>query len=409
MINKTFFFNVIWSMGSHILSRGMLLLSGMLLARNLPVDDFATYNFFIMTATIISNYSSMGLGVSSSRFFAEKKENQNTLILGNLYSISLILAIISSTLTFLFIDKVWSIETYYKWLISVTVFFLILNIVPTGGVMGVEKYKDLFFLSIFNTFIMLIGVFITIRTNNISIQIYAYILSIVFLISAQSYILKEETDLFRKVENFIIRKNAIKEIISFGGVMSLVSILAATAPWLLGKIILDKYSSLYFSVYSIGLQWFSLAMFIPGIVSRLILPRLVKQYKVDNQSKKEVRLTLLVTLSVSLLFLIIGTILSPHIMNWYGKEYTDFHEVIILFFIISVIYTPINVLGNIIIIKVNTRSWLFITSIWFVFILSSVYPLMSYFGFLGALYAQGIAAILLNIISYHFCRKKELI
>ncbi|MGC6248943.1 hypothetical protein ACNO7P_10990, partial [Bisgaard Taxon 45] len=60
-------------------------------------------------------------------------------------------------------------------------------------------------------------------------------------------------------------------------------------------------------------------------------------------------------------------------------------------------------------IKVNTRSWLFITSIWFVFILSSVYPLMSYFGFLGALYAQGIAAILLNIISYHFCRKKELI
>ncbi|XWY19655.1 oligosaccharide flippase family protein [Bisgaard Taxon 45] len=409
MINKIFFFNVIWSMGSHILSRGMLLLSGMLLARNLPVDDFATYNFFIMTATIISNYSSMGLGVSSSRFFAEKKENQNTLILGNLYSISLILAIISSTLTFLFIDKVWSIETYYKWLISATVFFLILNIVPTGGVMGVEKYKDLFFLSIFNTFIMLIGVFITIKTNNISIQIYAYILSIVFLISAQSYILKEETDLFRKVENFIIRKNAIKEIISFGGVMSLVSILAATAPWLLGKIILDKYSSLYFSVYSIGLQWFSLAMFIPGIVSRLILPRLVKQYKVDNQSKKEVRLTLLVTLSVSLLFLIIGTILSPHIMNWYGKEYTDFHEVIILFFIISVIYTPINVLGNIIIIKVNTRSWLFITSIWFVFILSSVYPLMSYFGFLGALYAQGIAAILLNIISYHFCRKKELI
>ncbi|MGC6343203.1 oligosaccharide flippase family protein, partial [Bisgaard Taxon 45] len=194
MINKIFFFNVIWSMGSHILSRGMLLLSGMLLARNLPVDDFATYNFFIMTATIISNYSSMGLGVSSSRFFAEKKENQNTLILGNLYSISLILAIISSTLTFLFIDKLWTIETYYKWLISTTVFFLILNIVPTGGVMGVEKYKDLFFLSIFNTFIMLIGVFITIRTNNISIQIYAYILSIVFLISAQSYILKEETD-----------------------------------------------------------------------------------------------------------------------------------------------------------------------------------------------------------------------
>ncbi|HDR1023064.1 TPA: oligosaccharide flippase family protein, partial [Pasteurella multocida] len=318
MINKDFFFNIIWSMSSHILSRGVLLFSGMLLARNVPVEDFAVYNFFLMTATMISNYGSMGLDIAASRFFAEKKENQNHKILGNLYSISFVLAILSGIATFLFIDNIWPIDSYYKILISITVLLLILNITPTGGVMGVEKYKDFFFLSIFNTIILLGGVATTIKYKDISIQLYAYIISILFLFFAQNYLLKKDTQVFKSLSNFKFEKNALKEISSFCGAMSLVSILASTAPWLLGKIILDNYNNLYFSVYSIGLQWFSLGMFIPGIISRLILPRLVKQYNIDNQSKKEVKITLLATLLISFMIFILGSLLSPQIMKWYG-------------------------------------------------------------------------------------------
>lgn len=409
MINKDFFFNIIWSMSSHILSRGVLLFSGMLLARNVPVEDFAVYNFFLMTATMISNYGSMGLDIAASRFFAEKKENQNHKILGNLYSISFVLAILSGIATFLFIDNIWPIDSYYKILISITVLLLILNITPTGGVMGVEKYKDFFFLSIFNTIILLGGVATTIKYKDISIQLYAYIISILFLFFAQNYLLKKDTQVFKSLSNFKFEKNALKEISSFCGAMSLVSILASTAPWLLGKIILDNYNNLYFSVYSIGLQWFSLGMFIPGIISRLILPRLVKQYNIDNQSKKEVKITLLATLLISFMIFILGSLLSPQIMKWYGKEYTEFYEVIIIFFLISVIYSPINVLGNLIIIKSSAKMWLFITLIWFVFLILCTYPMMYSFGYMGVLYAQGISAILFNIISYTFCRKKQLI
>ncbi|WP_424409974.1 oligosaccharide flippase family protein [Pasteurella sp. PK-2025] len=403
MINKNFFLNVIWSMGSHILSRGVLLLSGMLLARNLSVEDFAMYNFFLMTSMTIMNYSSMGLEVASSRFFAEKKENQNHILLGNLYSLATILALCSAVITFIFIDRIWDISVFYKSLMTITVFFLVINIVPTGGVMGVEKYKDLFFLSIFNAVIIFSGVFLTIALENISIQIYAYILSVIFSILIQTYILKKNTDLFSSFSHFKLNKKAIKEIMSFGGIMSIVSIFAATAPWLLGKIILDRFNELYFSIYSIGLQWFALAMFIPGMISRVILPRLVKEYKKDKTSKKEVRTTLLFTLVVAFILFIFGSLLSPYLIQWYGNEYMPFSNIISFFFLIAIAYAPINVLANIIIVKLNTKIWFFITLAWFICLLILLLPMINLYGFWGVLYAQGISALLYNILALITC------
>lgn len=406
MINKKFFLNIIWSMGSHILSRGVLLLSGMLLARNLAVEDFAIYNFFMMTSMTIMNYSSMGLEVAASRFFAEKKENQNNIILGNLYSIAIILAILSSVLTFIFIDKIWDTTTFYKTLITITVLFLVINIVPTGAIMGIEKYKDLFFLSILNSLIILSGAFLTISMNEISIQIYTYIFSVIFSIFIQTHIIKNNTFLFTELSNFKLRGKAIKEIMSFCGVMSIVSILAATAPWLIGKIIIDTFNVLHFSVYSIGLQWFALAMFIPGMVSRVILPRLVKEYKKGIESKKEIRITLLFTLSIAFIIFILGFLFSPYLTNWYGDEYLAYSNVISFFFFLAIVYAPINVLANIIIVKMNTKVWFLITLMWFISLLVLLFPMMEFYGFWGVLYAQGLSALIYNLLSLFTCIKK---
>src|SRR5690606_31752242 len=82
------------------------------------------------------------------------------------------------------------------------------------------------------------------------------------------------------------RKDIFVSITKFVGPLVFITILAASSSWILGRLILKDYGEHTFAAYSIGLQWFALALFIPGMISRVVLPRLIREEKNQKETLK---------------------------------------------------------------------------------------------------------------------------
>lgn len=150
--------NAVWALASHVLHRGSLMLGAILLARSLPTGDFAAYSYFQMTVSMLSTYAAMGLGVTASRFFAEYGHQRDGAAapLGTLLALSFGLAAVAF-LVILLLPGAWldAGVSVPQWLIAVGVAAAVAGVVPDGGILGLEKYRQASLVSLLSALCML--------------------------------------------------------------------------------------------------------------------------------------------------------------------------------------------------------------------------------------------------------------
>lgn len=145
--------NTFWLSVSHLLSRGSLILSAIVLSRVLDIASFAAYSFFQLTISMLAAYASTGMGISASIFAAEaryEKSGKQASTLGSLWCISILLALLACVIIF-FIPSAWLTADLAvpRWLLALGVLSLTLCIVPEGALLGLEKFKQAAVISFF--------------------------------------------------------------------------------------------------------------------------------------------------------------------------------------------------------------------------------------------------------------------
>jgi O-antigen/teichoic acid export membrane protein len=164
-----------------------------------------------------------------------------------------------------------------------------------------------------------------------------------------------------------------KSIIFMAGPMLFVTILAASGVWVVGKLIFRNSGPFEFALYSVGMQWFALAMFIPGLLSRVLLPRIVR---IQHASADAVSLTKQVALWAvifSAVVVLSSLFLGERLMSFYGDEFKNEGLVLAAFLAIAVVAAPSNILGNHIVARDRQGKWLGITALWFVILVLCTY------------------------------------
>jgi len=132
-------------------------------------------------------------------------------------------------------------------------------------------------------------------------------------------------------------------------------------------------------LFGAAMQWFSLVMFVPGVITQTILPILSEQ--VGGGSHREARHLALRSAGIMLalvaliaLLLIIG---SPWVAAAYGEEFKNGALVFILMFVAAVAASPQGILGNYL--AAENRFWLRfrINILWAVCYLAAAYVCVS--------------------------------
>ncbi len=409
--------NAAWSLIAHILGRGSLVVASIMLARTLETPAFAAYSYFQLTVSMLAAYSALGLGVTASRFFAETDHvsKDRAPPIGTLWVLSVLAGLILA-LAIMSLPDEWvdgGLE-FPRWLLSLGVFVMALGVVPAGGVLGLERYREATVAAAVAAGVVVLGSFIAGTVGSAIWAMWALILGSLVQAAGNALVAVRTVGARTLLTLTRFGKLELRRIAEFAGPMTAVTLLSASGAWMVGRIVLAGTSGERgFALYVIGLQWFSLALLLPGMISRVVLPRLVR-VRLESPTGTPIRESALVrnsvymTLASALATCVIGAILSPWLWSLYGVDYAPGAWLIVAFMAAAIPAAPANNLGNAILADNGQMEWLLITGAWFICLILLARASVSLGVWSGAI-AHGFAHLLMILLVAKTARRRSLI
>jgi O-antigen/teichoic acid export membrane protein len=366
---------------------------------------------------MLSTYAALGMGVTASRYFAEAKVVQRDgekSPVGLMWIISILISVIFSVALYIIPDG-W-LEAGLdvpRSLLVFGVFALAINVVPAGGVLGLERYREASLISgAAGLSVVLAALYATVKAS-IEIAMMGVISAILLQALCQSILVFRVYGYAKIIGEVSFKLTEFQKIVGFAGPMFFVSLLSASGAWLVGRLILDATNDHQFSLYSIGMQWYALGLLMPGIISRVFLPRLVLQASgIEKHIKQEAGL--LVRMSVGLsLFLSIGMvfvvlILSPWLADLYGNKYVAIRWVLVSFMVAATLTSPVSNFGNALVANDGQSQWLLLTIVSTSVLLLTALA-TGWMGVWSGVISLSISGLTLSVLSAFALRKKKLI
>ncbi len=391
---------------SHLLSRGGLVVCGILISKYFNAIEFANYSYLILTVTTVAIYSAVGIGVTTTKFYANlKNDNDSPIIL--LGIISFVYAIIGSLIFLNFSHLIIpsSITVNFA-VLGFIILFMAIDIYASNGLIGLEKYKNLFYGSFAALSINVIAVFYSIFKTDIYYAFLGLLLSIAIQTLLNFLFLFKSIRKDKFIDNLIFKRSHFSKIGRTVGPMVLVSLFAASGTWIVGKsIISHSINGLNdFATFSIGLQWYSLALFIPTMLSKVLLPALIK----GDLTKNTLKYNCLGIMLFCIFLAYFSYLIYPFIVDFYGLNYSITSFYIPAFFIIAGLNACCNILGNKIISSNKELIWFWIVFLSFL-TLNICCILFDGLGANLAILALGLSnvSMILMIFIYFIIEKKN--
>lgn len=408
--------NSFWSLLTHVLWRGSLMAASVILARSLRTSDFAAYSYFQLTATMFATYASLGLGVSASKFFAvagHERADERPAPLGTLVVLSVGLSAVLALVILVMPRSLLNVGLGVPvWMIAIGAASVALGVVPNGAILGCEKYAQAAMISAVSGGIILAGTLWAGLQHAPIAAMACFVIGSLVQAGGQFWIAGRTVGWGRMSVGLRPRRADVTHIVAFAGPMMMVSVMAGTGSWIVGRLILSGVSGAHaFALYSIGMQWFALTLLLPGMVSRVLFPRMIRVSR--DSSEEPARLTRssmqLATLAGFGVFLV-GAVFSPLLMRVYGSGYSVSGWFIAVYMAAGLVNAPLTTLGNSIVATDGQRAWMWITIAWFaVLVLTALVTLsMGAAGWTGAI-AQGLSNSTQLFIAAAYARRRGLV
>jgi len=326
---KTFFINSLFLTTSTIIEKFFFFIINIIIARYLSRENFGEYSAALAFGTFFSVFSNMGIGTSSIRAinYYKNEINEN-------FTNTIVLKIILSTLTFLSLIFAVFITDFNR---NTIILILILSLVRITNdflntINQLFEAKSKFFISsLYNAlfaFLFLCGTYTVIlfKGNYFDISYTRLIIIITITFAAFFHTLKFykfKFD-FKKLQKFIT------ETIPFSYSVIFSSITANLSPLILPIM----HGTIYSGIYNNAYIFFLSLLFIPGNLSRVLMPHLYQhkynddeylfRYAYDTYSK-------IFSIMSFYLAIIFFMYCGPIITLIFGDKYTDSIKLLKLF------------------------------------------------------------------------------
>lgn len=358
-----------WAIFGNVILRGLSVVSGVLVARLLgsaPYGIFTTLKGLLLTVTV---FSTMGLGYSATKFFAEYVTKEVG-ILKSLYRYIIRITLMFSAFIalVLFIISNWYARELLKdvslsfpvKILAVSIIFNALSFSQIGVISGLRRFKE---LSVLNVFVGVLSFGITILSTyfwGFEGSIYSlFISSLINYAANELFINRIISKEIHRVGNlqYDIKKTILRETFP----VALQEVSYTLVSWL-GPVLLIRYSN-YTDVanYNIAMQWNAIILFVPGALRNVVLSHLSID---ESQRKKAVLNQTLIINAISTAFpAILVFLISGYIVKLYGPQYSGLIDIIPLAVFITI---PVSISN------VYAQAFMTINKNWLMFLIRSI-------------------------------------
>lgn len=331
--NKALANDSFWALFGSIVGRGLSLVAGIIIARYLGKEIYGEYGIVKNTLAYIAIVSTFGFGYSATKFVATYIKQCNSRVYSlckSIETITLIFSLILTVLCTLFaspiahIIKAPHLESPLR-IFSCMILFNALDATQIGILSGLKRFKDTAYLNCVSGVSLFVFSWIGTSVWGLNGAIAALLGSFaVQAVIGQYLINRFITNNPHDKADDIIGRNDIKEMLSFSLPIALQESLYAIVHWL-GIVILTRYAS----YGEVGLSsaagvWFSVVIFIPGVLKNVMFSHLSSA----ENHRALVKRLLAINLITTLIPVVIVILFSSFIARFYGPTFSDLPKVL---------------------------------------------------------------------------------
>ena len=397
--------NIILGSIAQLLEKGSPIVASMLLSSYLSKEDFAAYSIFYITIITLAAYCSLGVGVASVKLAAEYYSGVTSAKdeLNFLFGLTIIAGLVGVIAMMPLYEETYSLGVDQARLFFVVgVAFVVFNVVPANAMNGLGKYKEMAVGSIGAAAIILFGAWSVKHLGNVIYAVLALLVMLVYQFFWNYRCLFKEKIILRPK----FSRRGYKKLSSLVGPLILVSAISGSSTWVVSQMLIKQDGSGdLFPVYVVGLQWISLVLYFPGVLTKIFFPRMVERKGVDNNFNFYSTVAITVSAALVAFFAIIA---CDYSMLFYGEVISKNSHILKAYLIAAVPMAPANNMGNMLVAGGYQLGWLIITLIWFFLYVGGVYFIDEKNEFSVAL-SYGGSAMVMTCMSFVVAKYRKII
>lgn len=361
----------LWLTLAMMSGRGVVVLSGIAIARFFGAEAFALFVFIYLTATSATTITMFGLKSGLPRFIARMQIDDSADALSRAL-IAMLVVLLGLTIAVGFMalippQVIGLPDPQARVFLLALTFSIGLNDLLVGANIGLERFQTVALGTFAMGAVMILGVGLAIWMQISALTLMAYLLatltSVVLLLprplravrsrmATQAHAWSRED--FRAVGQYI-------------GPMFPATVMWSTGLWLAGRSLLTEGSdTAAFAAFALGMQWFGLAQMASNVVGKAVLPRLTRNvFHMDSRGTHEtIRNGIALSVGGAVIVFVFVVAAHPLILRLYGPELSHAAWPLMIFVFASVIAAPITILHSRLIAGARYGPVLWATVLW---------------------------------------------
>lgn len=399
-----------WALIGSIISRGSILLAFILVARILGKESYGEFGMIRSTANMFVMFAGFGLGMTATKHVAEYKKvdpvhTARILILSNIFAF--VLALVVAVLVFF--SSSWLAKNSINAphlvmelkISSLVLFFSAISGAQLGALVGFEAFRSITIVNIYTGLFSFITLIIGAYFYGLSGTVLALALNVMFSCLLHYFYIRKEAKKYG-IPYFVNDWWKARSILwQFSLPATLGGIMVSPIMWYCNTLLVkqpDGFNKM--GLFDAAFQWYTLILFIPALIGKIILPILSDLNGKENDTEYFValKINLMVNLGIASFIALIVMLFSPWIMSVYGNGFENGSFILIILACSAILVSVNNVVGQAIASKGKMWSGMLLNLLWALAMVSSSWILIK-----AGYGAQGLAGAYLISYLLHGC------
>jgi O-antigen/teichoic acid export membrane protein len=279
-----------------VLSRVLLAVAYIALARILTNDEYGHYGILKSTIDNFLIFASMGIGLTTTKYISEYKNTDKEVassILGTALMTVLVLGVIIACVIFFLSDYIAlsvlnapDLRSLLN-IVAVIIVLTAFNGIQNGALLGLQSFKKISIINIFQGLILFLGLCIGGYFYGVPGAIIGNLVATISVTLLIQYMLREECHKIGLTISLKKWKSRLKTIYKFALPASLSTIITAPTVWILNTMLVNTpngYSEL--GIYSAVIVFTIVIQMLNGSISNVLLPIFLSNDTVHSPKKE---------------------------------------------------------------------------------------------------------------------------
>lgn len=416
-IGARLFRGTIWSLTGAVLSRAAGVLSTILVARILGVEDYGTLGIVQASAGMFGVVGGFGMGLTATKFVAERRK-KDPASAGRIIGLSSATAWITgmcATLIFLLSAEWLAVSTLklpsLAGALRISSLLLILGSVngaQTGALTGLEAFKRLAHINFASGLFSLVAVVSAAYLGGVVGAIWGAIACSAFQVILSFFALRVEASRAGIPLSYRGCHGEWRTLVSFSLPAVLSSLLVIPVNWICSAILVRQPGGLMqMGIANAANQWRMSILLIPDVAGRVVLPLLAHSHGGNDVSgyRRILKLSLVLNICVASSVALVVGVASPWIMAAYGPDFVGLHVVLWIIAAAAILVAANNVIGQSISSRGRMWTGMCFNAMWAVAQITATWLLAPKYGAVGLVIAVFIAYLFHTVWQSFYLRR----